>query len=128
MLHPLYFRPNNVTHRLINKPEPVGAPAAYSTMSTNTTDLNNLIILDGVKTKGHGLAFTNKAGKRAPEITTEKVKKVNEYKIQSQKEPINKIFIVLPALIIIGIILYYLKLLRKQLVQYLLLNQRCHRI
>ena len=40
--------------------------------------------------------------------TTEKVKKVNEDKIQSQKEPINKIFIVLPALIIIGIILYYL--------------------
>ena len=40
--------------------------------------------------------------------TTENVKKVNEDKIQSQKEPINKIFIVLPALIIIGIILYYL--------------------
>ena len=40
--------------------------------------------------------------------TTEKAKKVNEDKIQSQKEPINKIFIVLPALIIIGIILYYL--------------------
>ena len=37
-----------------------------------------------------------------------KIKKVNEDKIQSQKEPINKIFIVLPALIIIGIILYYL--------------------
>ena len=40
--------------------------------------------------------------------TTEKVKKVNEDKIQSQKKPINKIFVVLPALIIIGIILYYL--------------------
>ena len=40
--------------------------------------------------------------------TTGKVKKVNEDKIQSQKKPINKIFIVLPALIIIGIILYYL--------------------
>ena len=33
--------------------------------------------------------------------TTENIKKVNEDKIQSQKEPINKIFIVLPALIII---------------------------
>ena len=40
--------------------------------------------------------------------TTYIVKKVNADKIQIQKEPINKIFIVLPALIIIGIILYYL--------------------
>ena len=40
--------------------------------------------------------------------TTEKIKKANEAKIQSQKKPINKIFVVLPALIIIGIILYYL--------------------
>ncbi len=40
--------------------------------------------------------------------TTEKIKKVDENKIQVQKKPINKIFIILPALIIIGIILYYL--------------------
>ena len=40
--------------------------------------------------------------------TTEKNKKVNEDKIQIPKKPINKIYVVLPALIIIGIILYYL--------------------
>ena len=40
--------------------------------------------------------------------TNEKIKKVDENKIQTQKKKINKIFIILPALIIIGIILYYL--------------------
>ena len=40
--------------------------------------------------------------------TNEKIKKVDENKIQTQKKTINKIFIILPALIIIGIILYYL--------------------
>ena len=76
MLHPLYFRPSITTHQLIAKPEPVGAPATYPAMNQLSNDLNELINLDGVKTKGWGLAFTTNAGKRMPETETKKEKEI----------------------------------------------------
>ena len=41
-------------------------------------------------------------------ITNDKITKVDEDKIETQKKPINKTFLILSALIMIGIILYYL--------------------
>ena len=75
MLHPLYFRPNTRTHRLIAKPKPVGAPLNYIAMNQTANDLSKLITLEGVKTQGWGLAFTNQNGKRTPDFETKKVKK-----------------------------------------------------
>jgi len=76
MLHPLYFRPKKTTHQLISKPEPVGAPPNYAGMNQISNQLKNLINLDGVKTKGWGLAFTTNTGKRTPPTETVKEKEI----------------------------------------------------
>jgi len=74
LLHPLYFRPNNATHGLIAKAEPSPSPTNYAIMNQRSNAVNSLINLEGVKTKGFGLAFTTNKGKRQPPVTTKKQK------------------------------------------------------
>ena len=62
--HPLYFRPNSVTLRLMDKAIPVGAPPNWPTMQLDVNSLKEKISLDGVETDGWGLAFTSDVGER----------------------------------------------------------------
>tara|TARA_R100001509_G_scaffold114871_1_gene70003 strand:- start:2466 stop:4178 length:1713 start_codon:yes stop_codon:yes gene_type:complete len=79
--HPLYFKPDSVTLRYIDKEIPVGAPPVWPTMQTTANELKELITLDGVRTTGWGLAFTSDVGERS--VKQEKVKEINN-KITSQ--------------------------------------------
>tara|TARA_R110002012_G_scaffold320926_1_gene546789 strand:- start:1245 stop:2957 length:1713 start_codon:yes stop_codon:yes gene_type:complete len=79
--HPLYFKPDSVTLRYIDKEIPVGAPLVWPSMQTQANELKELITLDGVLTNGFGLAFTNDVGER--NVKEEKVKET-QTKINSQ--------------------------------------------
>ena len=79
--HPLYFKPDSVTLRYIDKEIPVGAPAVWPTMQTKANELKELITLDGVQTNGWGLAFTSDVGER--NVKEEQVKET-QTKINSQ--------------------------------------------
>ena len=70
--HPLYFRPDSTTLRFMDKATPSGAPAQWPAMQTTVTDLQEKIVLDGVKTKGWGLAFTSDVGEREIKTNTTK--------------------------------------------------------
>ena len=76
--HPLYFRPDSVTLRYMDKAIPVGAPLVWPNMQTIVNNLKDLIVLDGVKTDGWGLAFTSDVGER----------KVKENKVKESKNEI----------------------------------------
>ena len=72
MSHPMYFRPTLMTQRMMDEAEPsVGASTSWSLNKTNSNIIKEKIELEGVLTKGHGLAFTENSGKRKVPVVDE---------------------------------------------------------
>jgi hypothetical protein len=79
--HPLYFRPDITTLRLMNKAIPSSAAVGYNQMKVMSNELKKLVNLGGIQTKGYGLAFTEDEGQR---VVTQRTVKTTESEIKSQ--------------------------------------------
>ena len=76
--HPLYFRPDSILLETMEEGEPAAwpVPGTFDSVKEEVTVLKNTIGLDGVKTKGGGLAFENSEGSREVKKETKKVKEM----------------------------------------------------
>ena len=88
--HPLYFRPQKTLLETISEGEPSVWPVlgTFNAVKSQVTSLSDSINLDGVKTKGSGLAFEDSEGSREVKKETKKVKEMVPGPPRSEQEGI----------------------------------------